>query len=110
MPLTFELASFTVKEGKEEALLAERPEMMTALQRAFPGVLGAWLAKRDDGSWVDVILWRSREEAEHAAKHVNDVPAAKAWFRHIAESRGLEHLEVAHETVLRSLYTAHTGR
>jgi hypothetical protein len=110
MALTFELATFTVHAGEEDALLAERPEMVEALQRAFPGVLGAWLAKRDDGSWVDVILWRSREEAEQAAKHVNDVPAAKAWFRHIAESRGLEHLEVAHEAVLRSLYTAHTGR
>jgi hypothetical protein len=97
MALTFEVATFTVREGEEATLLAERPQMIAALGRAFPGVLGAWLAKRDDGSWIDVILWHSREEAAHAAKHVDGVPAAKAWFRHIAESHGLQHVEVAHE-------------
>jgi hypothetical protein len=71
--------------------------MIAALQRAFPGVIAAWLAKRDDGSWVDVILWRSREEAEHAAKHADGVPAVNAWFGHIAASDALQHVEVAHE-------------
>jgi heme-degrading monooxygenase HmoA len=97
MTLTFELARFTVREGEEADLVAERPEMIAALAQAFPGLLGAWLTKRDDSSWVDVILWESREAAEHAAKHVNDVPAAKAWFRHIHESHGLKHLDVVHE-------------
>jgi hypothetical protein len=95
--LTFELATFTAREGEEASLVAERPQMIAALGRAFPGLLGAWLAKRDDGSWVDVILWQSREEAEQAAEGVDGVPAAKAWFRHIAESHGLQHVEVAHE-------------
>jgi hypothetical protein len=98
MALTFELARFTVREGEDDSLVGERPEMIAALGRAFPGVLGAWLARRDDGLWVDVILWRSREDAEHAARHVNDVPEAKAWFGHIAESQGLEHLEVVHKS------------
>ena len=75
--------------------------MIAALAGTFPGLLGAWLAKRDDGSWVDVILWDSRASAEHAAKHVNAVPAAKAWFGHIEESHGLQHLEVAHEQLVR---------
>jgi hypothetical protein len=97
MALTFELAMFTVRDGEEASLVAERPEVIAALGKAFPGLLGAWLGKRDDGSWVDVILWRSREEAERAAEQVDAVPAAKAWFRHIAESHGLEHVEVAHE-------------
>jgi hypothetical protein len=103
MALTFELATFTVREGEEASLVAERPQMIAALGRAFPGVLAAWLAKRDDGSWVDVILWQSREEAEHAAKHVNELPAAKSWFRHIAESHGLQHVEVAHEELFKLL-------
>jgi predicted metal-dependent hydrolase len=103
MALTFELATFSVREGEEASLVAERPQMIAALGRAFPGVLGAWLAKRDDGSWVDVILWHSREEAEHAAKHVIEVPAAKSWFRHIAESHGLQPVEVAHEELFELL-------
>jgi hypothetical protein len=95
----FELAAFTVREGAEAAMLAERPAMVDALRNVFPGLLAAWLTKRDDGSWLDVILWRTRAEAETAAKHVHDVPEAKAWFRHIAESHGLQHVDIADQRV-----------
>ncbi|HEY3062759.1 MAG TPA: hypothetical protein VGL99_27625 [Chloroflexota bacterium] len=91
---SFELAAFTVRDGNEAALLAERPAMLEALRRAFPGLLAAWLTKRDDGSWLDVILWRTRAEAETAAQHVKDIAEAASWFRHIAESRGLQHVDV----------------
>jgi len=42
-----------------------------------------------------VILWRTRAESEAAAEQVDAVPEAKAWFRHIGESQGLQHAEVA---------------
>jgi Antibiotic biosynthesis monooxygenase len=94
MPLTFELASFRVAPDNEATLVEERPAMVAALRRAFPGALGAWLTKQDDGGWLDIILWRSREEAEDAARRIEEVPEARAWFRHIAESQGLRHVEV----------------
>jgi hypothetical protein len=97
MTLTLELAAFTVREGAEPALLAERPEMLAALRQAFPAVLAAWLTRQDDDSWLDVVLWRSRQEAEDAARRIDQVPEATRWFRHIAESKGLRHVEVAHE-------------
>jgi Antibiotic biosynthesis monooxygenase len=93
----FELAEFTVRDGEEDAFIAERPAMIGALQQAFPGALAAWLTKRDDGTWVDVVLWRSREDAEDATERVNSVPEAHEWFRHISESHGLRHIEVVHE-------------
>jgi hypothetical protein len=71
--------------------------MVAALKRAFPAALAAWLTKQDDGSWLDVILWRSREAAEEAARRIDDVPEARAWFGHIAESRGLRHVDVVDE-------------
>jgi hypothetical protein len=109
MTLTLELAAFTVREGAEPALLAERPEMIAALRQALPAALAAWLTKQDDGSWLDVILWRSREDAEEAARSIDQVAEAKAWFRHIAESKGLRHVEVAHEELfeLRHLSDRH---
>jgi hypothetical protein len=61
----------------------------------------AWLTKQDDGSWLDVILWSSREAAEKAAQRINELPEARSWFRHIAESQGLRHAEVVHEQRLR---------
>lgn len=97
MGLTLELVSFAVRQEDEGAMLAERPEMIAAVQRALPGVLGAWLTKQDDGSWLDMLLWRSREEAEVAIQRIGEVPAARRWFRHIAESKGIRHVEVAHQ-------------
>jgi predicted transcriptional regulator len=97
MALTFELAHFVVHDAHEEALLAERPEMVRALQEAFPDALAAWLTRQDDGSWLDVILWQSREAAEEAARRIDEVAEARSWFRHIAASRGLRHVEVVHE-------------
>jgi hypothetical protein len=96
MALTFELASFRVAPDDEAALLGERPEMVAALRRAFPGALSAWLTRQDDGSWLDIILWRSREEAEEAARRINEVAEARHWFRHITESQGIRHVEVVH--------------
>jgi hypothetical protein len=100
MAHTFELAQFVVREGEEEPLLAEREGMVRALREAFPDALAAWLTRQDDGSWLDVILWRSREAAEQAARQIDQVPEAKHWFRHIAESKGLQHVEVAHAALL----------
>src|SRR3954452_6338930 len=94
MPLTFELAEFTVAAEDERALLNGRAEMVTALRRAFPGALAAWLTRQDDGSWLDIVLWRSREEAQDAAARIDEVPEAQSWFERIAESPGLRHLEV----------------
>ena len=104
MTLTLELATFTVREGAERALLAERPEMIAALRQAFPAALAAWLTKQDDGSWLDVILWRSRPEAEEAARRIEQVPEASRWFRHIASSHGIRHVEVAHEELFALRY------
>lgn len=99
MTLTFEFAEFAVRAEDENALLAERPAMIRALQRAFPGAMAAWLTKQDDGTWVDVILWRSRAEAEEAATRIREVPEAERWFRHISESKGVRHADVAHQVV-----------
>ena len=83
----FELAHFTVREGEEEALIAERAEMVRALRRAFPAARSAWLTRQEDGTWLDIVLWSCR---------------ARAWFRHIAESHGLRHVDVVHEEVFGS--------
>ena len=104
MTLTLELADFTIRDGAEPALLAERPEMVAALRQAFPGALAAWLTKQDDGTWLDVVLWHSREEAEEAAQRIHEVPEAEHWFRHIATSKGLRHVEVAHEELFALRY------
>lgn len=94
MTQVFEHASFTVRDGHQQALPDERRTMIGALRRAFPGLVSAWLTRREDGSWPDVILWENREAAEYSAKHVTEIPEAVAWLAHIDKSLGTEHLEV----------------
>jgi hypothetical protein len=94
MPLVYEHAAFTVRDGHAQALLDERPAMIAALRRDFPGLVSSWLTRREDGTWLDVILWRSREDAEYPARHVTELPEAVAWLGHIGEARGIEHLAI----------------
>jgi hypothetical protein len=94
MAMAIELARFTVGDDVAAKLVTERPAMVQALRERFPGCLAAYLTREDDGSWLDVVLWRSRAEAEDAARLISSVPACAAWFRHIATSGGLRHVEV----------------
>lgn len=94
MSMVIELARFTVQPGAEDTLLAERPAMITALRQRFPGCLAAFLTREEDGGWLDIIVWRSRADAEESAEQISTVPEAAVWFRHIAESGGLRHVEI----------------
>ncbi|MDT0320324.1 MULTISPECIES: antibiotic biosynthesis monooxygenase [unclassified Streptomyces] len=89
-----ELARFRILEGAERLLVSERPRMVEALHRRFPGCLAAYLTREDDGGWLDVIVWRSRAEAEEAARMITTIPECAAWFGHISESGGIRHVEV----------------
>jgi hypothetical protein len=62
-------------------LLAERPAMVQALGERFPGCLAVYLTQEDDGSWLDVVFWRSRAESEEAARLVSSVRACATWVR-----------------------------
>ncbi|MFD0560002.1 antibiotic biosynthesis monooxygenase [Stackebrandtia endophytica] len=91
-----ELARFTVSPEAEEAMVEGRPSMIRALRARFPGCLAAYLTKEDDGSWLDVVVWRDRTEALEAARTAPSIPECAAWFQHIATSGGLRHVDVVH--------------
>lgn len=42
MTMVIELARFTIHDGAEERLLAERPAMIDALRRRFPACVAAY--------------------------------------------------------------------
>lgn len=89
-----ELVLFTVRPEEEEEFIAERPAMLAAMRSRFPGLEQAVLARRDDGSWLDVVVWTSRAEAEAAAAGMSDVPEAARWGSHIVTVERMEHAEV----------------
>lgn len=49
MTQVFELAAFTIHAGHEQALVDERPAMIAALRKAFPGVLASPRSQACDG-------------------------------------------------------------
>jgi hypothetical protein len=89
-----ELVLFTVRPEQEEEFVAERPAMPAAMRSRFPGLEQAFLARRDDGSWLDVVVWSSRPEAEAAAAGMGEVPEAARWASHIVSVERMEHAEI----------------
>jgi hypothetical protein len=91
-----EVVLFDVAPGQRDAFLARRPAALAALGAAFPGLLDARLAEFDDGTWIDVVRWRSRAEAEAAAAGLAELEDARAWAGLIAEVRSMRHAEIRH--------------
>ena len=94
MVMTVEMARFTVKRGSEEELLAERPAMVAAARKHFPAHRDAYLCKLDDGTWIDIVLWSDRRQAEDAAEGFYDYPEINGWFRHVERMIGFEYADV----------------
>lgn len=78
MAVVYEVVHSRVRPEAEEAMLAVRPAMIDAVRARFPGMLDAQLVHLDDGSWLDIVTWSSREEAERAATGFSAIPEAAA--------------------------------
>jgi hypothetical protein len=89
--MTVEFARFTVRPGAEDRLVADRPAMLAALRARFPDCLAAYLTREDDGTWVDVVVWRTPAAAAESARLITTIPECAAWLEHIAASDGLRH-------------------
>ena len=57
MTMTIELARFTVDDDAVPALMAGRPAMVRALAGRFPGCPAAYLTRKYDRSWLDIVPW-----------------------------------------------------
>ncbi len=72
-------------------MLELRPRMIAAVRDRFPDLQEAHLLQLDDGSWLDVVRWGSRESAERAAATMQDIPEAAAMMGFIEEILSFEH-------------------
>jgi Antibiotic biosynthesis monooxygenase len=77
MDEVYEVVRSRVHEGREDEMLALRPAMIAAVRGRFPDLLDARLVRMDDGTWLDVVRWRSRAAAEQAAASFGEVPEAR---------------------------------
>lgn len=83
MSEVIELARFTVRAGDEEAFLAKRGPMVDAAKASFPGLKRIELVKLEDGTWVDVVVWESEQDAAYAVETASSIPAVAEWLAHV---------------------------
>lgn len=95
-----EMVRFTVAPENEAAFTAGREPMIRAMRKAFTGLEQATLAKMDDGSYVDCVIWTTREEALKAANEMMTVPEAASWAQKIEKVNIMEHAKVKHEATI----------
>jgi hypothetical protein len=69
MSETLEIVSFRLKPGTEAGFLAGN-DLISAWLAGQPGFLSRCLARRDDGGWIDLVRWQSREQALAAAARI----------------------------------------
>lgn len=69
MTESLEIVTFRLKPGTETGFVANNAAMTDWLARQ-PGFLGRHLAKREDGVWVDIVRWQSKEQALAAADRI----------------------------------------
>ena len=66
---TIEIVEFRLGRGTGAAFVAANQPLNEWL-KAQPGFVNRQLAERDDGSYIDVLIWSSRSDAEAAASKV----------------------------------------
>ena len=72
-------------------MLELRPKMIAAIRHRFPELIEATLFKMDDGTWMDVVRWSSREAAERAAASMAEIPEAAGMMELVEEVISFEH-------------------
>jgi hypothetical protein len=97
MGRVLEIVRSTIPPENEAEVLARRPAAMAAFQAAFPGLVAATLARLDDGSWIDVLTWRSQEDAAQAAAHFGEVPELASFMALIGQVQAFDQGTIEHE-------------
>ena len=75
-----EVVRFTLNKSLLDQQLAALCSETETLLRAQSGFLARWLIRSETGLVTDLVLWRSRAEAEIAAATVTTDPAFAAYM------------------------------
>ncbi|MBW1596628.1 hypothetical protein [Streptomyces sp. JJ38] len=95
MSATIEYVRFETDDPT--ALTAHREELIALLKERYgDGFQGAHLARFDDGTVLDFIVWSSAAVAERAAKEMPSDPGAQGFFSRIGTVHEMRHAQVLH--------------
>jgi heme-degrading monooxygenase HmoA len=76
VPEFYDVVHARVRDGAEEEMLSRRPALEAGVLQKLPGLLDIRLVRVDDGTYLDVLRWESREAADAAIELFAEVPEA----------------------------------
>jgi hypothetical protein len=95
MPEFYEVVHARAREGAEQEMLSRRPALEAAVREQLPGLLDIRLVRLDDGTYLDVLRWESREAADAAIEKFAEVPEAGEIHGFLSEDLAHHRGEVA---------------
>jgi heme-degrading monooxygenase HmoA len=76
MPEFFDVVHAKVRDGAEEEMLSRRPALEAGVRAKLPGLVEICLVRLEDGTYLDLLRWESREAADAAIEKFAQVPEA----------------------------------
>lgn len=76
---TVELVLLRLQPGADEAAFVRAARATTSDLRALEGYASRDLLRADDGQWVDIVHWSTRDLALAAAEQFPTLPSARAF-------------------------------
>lgn len=102
---TIEFATIRLAPGvTEDALIAASDGFQKAFLAEQPGFISRALVKNDDGTFADVVRWRSHEDALAVAEKIMTSEACQGYFAvmDMSADSGDGMSGVSHHAVLRT--------
>jgi hypothetical protein len=95
MPEFYDVVHAKVREGAEGEMLSRRPVLEAAVREKLPGLLDISLVRLEDGTYLDVLRWESREAADAAIEKFAEIPEAGEIHGFLSEDLAHHRGEVA---------------
>lgn len=77
-----DLISYKLAEGVTEAhLLRVAQEIIDNWMKKLPGFVSWEINKGKDGTYTDIVVWETEENAKNAEKEMANIPNAMEWFK-----------------------------
>ena len=76
MPEFYDVVHAKVRDGAEEDMLRRRPALEAGVRAKLPGLVDIRLIRLEDGTYIDLLRWESREAADAAIEKFAEVPEA----------------------------------
>lgn len=76
-----DMISYELADGvTEEQLLTAAKDIVENWMQQLPGFLGWEITKTNEGGYVDIVHWESREAAKNAENEMANIPNAANWY------------------------------